>query len=224
VKVAGLYETGLMELDRNIVLCDIRLLQQLLDWSHREVDGYELYLQTSDTTQLRQAQTAVNRIVPYDWQAYTSRQLHSQIFDWIGLQHQNVWFILVLLLIVAIVNMSTAILILITERTRSIGLLKALGATDGQVRQSFLWQALFLIGIGVLAGNALGLGLLALQDNMQLITMDPGSYFVRTVPVGWPWMRFLSVNLVIILLSTLAMLVPSAMVLRISPVRALRFD
>jgi lipoprotein-releasing system permease protein len=114
-------------------------------------------------------------------------------------------------------------LILITERTKTIGLLKALGATNWQVQSIFMLNAFFLVGAGCLAGNLLGLGVLWIQDQTQVVQLDPESYFVRSVPVAWVWVQFMGINIGVIAVCTLAMFIPTLLSYRISPIRALRW-
>jgi lipoprotein-releasing system permease protein len=224
VKVVGLYDTGLYEFDAHVVVCDLRLLLPLLGWQPGQAEAYEARLAPGSTpAQIAQAADELNQHTPHTLRATPVQDRHPELFDWIGLQHQNVWFILVLMGIVAVVNMATAILILITERTQAVGLLRSLGATAGQVRGAFLYQALFLVGVGVLAGNALAFGLLALQQATEWITLDAESYFVKTVPIAWPWAQFAALNVGVVALCMLAMLLPTLVVNRLTPVRALRF-
>ena len=192
-------------------------------WNPADVEGYDIFLQQANSFELIEATTAINRMTPQGWKAYSIEERFPQLFDWINLQHQNVQFILILMGIVAVVNLSTAVLMMITERTLTIGLLNALGAVQSQIRGVFVWQAFYLITIGVLLGNVLALGLLALQSATGLVALDPESYYVEQVPVAWPWLKFLVINIGVIVACTLAMLLPAGFVARISPVKALRF-
>lgn len=224
IKVVGLYETGLYEFDAHVVVCDMRLLHPILGWEPTEAELYEIRLQPGTPPQDIPAITQeINAHIPHTLRATGVQERHPELFDWIGLQHQNVWFILTLMGLVAVVNMATAILILITERTQAVGLLRSLGATARQVRRVFLWQAFYLVALGVLAGNALAFTLLFIQQQTEFITLDAESYFVKTVPVAWPWLSFLGLNVGVIALCMLAMLLPTLVVNRITPVRALRF-
>ena len=128
------------------------------------------------------------------------------------------------MVIVAIINMTSVVLILIIERTRTVGILKAMGLAAFRVRRMFIWNAFFLIAIGVLIGNLLGLGLIASQDFFQWIKLPQEDYFIETVPIAWVWGRFLMVNLGVIVVCTVTMLIPTIIINRISPLQAIRFE
>lgn len=242
VEIAGIYETGMEEFDNTIVIADLRMIRDFRDWDPDQIQGYEVNMQRLDKTRhwywdwtrfpfLHQDSLTVidyqaqevSTMSP-DFLATPITDLYYEIFEWLTMQHQNVWVILVLMIIVAIVNMTTVVLILIIERTRTIGVLKAMGMQGGRLRRMFVWYAMLLILIGVVLGNLLGLGLLASQDHWQWLQVSQEDYFITTVPVAWVWGRFLLVNLGVILISTLAMYIPAAIVQRVAPVRAIRFE
>jgi lipoprotein-releasing system permease protein len=226
VTIAGIYNTGFTELDQVIVFCDMRLLQRIQGWNADEVSGLDVALGTSagnyQPHEIVGMAEAINKIVPMDQKARTIMDLHPDLFSWLELQHQNVWFILVLMVVVAVVNMAGAVLIQITERTRTIGILRTIGARKGTVRTVFLWNAFYLVSFGVLAGNAVGLGLLWLQQQTGLVRLNPDSYFVREVPVSWQWAEYLAINVGVVAVCTLAMWVPTWAINRILPARAIR--
>jgi lipoprotein-releasing system permease protein len=221
ITVAGIYETGMEEFDNNVVICDMRLLQDIWNWRPNEVTGFEVNL--TSLALLDQKVDQVKEIIPFDFDAEPITLLYPEIFDWLRLQHQNVWVILFLMIIVAVINMTTVVLILIIERTRTVGILKAIGLPNFRVRRMFVWNAFFLILIGVIAGNLLGLGLLFSQDTFGWLRVNQEDYFIEQVPVAWVWLRFLLVNLGTIACCTFFMLVPTIIINRISPVEAIRF-
>lgn len=223
-RVAGIYETGMEEFDLNIMLCDLRVVQQLQGWdSLNLVSGFEVNLNSLE--HIEAASTAMNELDKRDaYELLPITRLYAEVFDWLRLQHQNVLFIVVLMMIVAVINMTTVILILVIERTRSIGVLKALGMRNFQLQTLFVWNAFFLILAGVVLGNLLGLGLLWSQAEFGWIRLNPEDYFVQQAPVAWRWGRFLLINAGVIGVCTLFMLVPTLMISRISPIRAIRFD
>jgi lipoprotein-releasing system permease protein len=225
VLIAGIYESGMAEIDRDIVVGDLRIVQRIRNWEPDMVQGYDVHLkQDLPPTEVAQLTDELNALLPAHWKARTIRELFPELFEWLSLQHKNVLFILILMTLAAVVNMSTAVLILILERTRTIGLLRALGATRQQIRRIFLWNAFYLITLGVALGNALALGLLALQDATGLVQMDPESYFLNVVPVAWVWDQFLFINLGVITVCTTAMTLPVLLVSRIRITRALKFE
>lgn len=223
VTIAGIYETGMEEFDSRQVFCDIRMLQKLLDWDKNEVSGFEVYLTSLEST--GRAYEEINEMIPFNYQAVPITSLYPDIFDWLNLLDQNVWLILVLMCLVAIINMSSVVLILILERTQTIGILQALGLTRRRTRRLFVANALFLILLGVLIGNLLGLGLLYSQDSWGWLTLDQESYFLQTAPVAWEWKAFFLVNLGVILICTLFMYVPTRIISgNQSIIKTLRFD
>lgn len=224
VTVAAIYDTGFQELDEVTVFCDLSLPQKMLGWDSTQVQGLEIHLGPEASMEAIATGAAdLNPMLPPDIKARPVQELYRDIFDWLSLQHQNVFFVLVLMTVVAVVNLASAILILITERTRTIGLLRALGASTGRVRRIFLWQALYLVIAGAVAGNLLGLGLLALQDATGLVVLDAENYFVKAVPIAWVWDSFLLVNAGVIVLCTACMVVPTWVVAGIAPSRVLKF-
>lgn len=222
VEIAGIYETGMEEFDNNIMICDMRLLQKIWKWQEDQVSGFEVNLTSLDV--IDEATVNINEITPFQFGAEPITFLFREIFDWLELQHQNVWFILVLMVIVAIINMTSVVLILIIERTRTVGILKAMGLPAYRVRRMFLWNALFLVAIGVIIGNIMGLGLLVSQEVFGWFTLPQEDYFIETVPVAWVWSRFIWVNISVISICTVAMLIPTTIINRISPLQAIRFD
>lgn len=222
VKIAGIFETGMEEFDKVRVMCDIRLLQQVSGLPADKVSGFEVNLE--DPSQLEPLTKEVSFQLPPTLQAYPINKVYPEIFEWLNLQHQNVWFILILLVIIAVINMTGVVLILILERTQTIGLLKAVGMPNARVMRVFIFNAFFLILIGVVLGNLLGLGLIASQDLWGWLEVDQANYFVKVVPVSWAWFSFLLVNVGVVIVCTLSMILPVAVVSRILPSRSLRFQ
>lgn len=221
VVISGIYETGLAEFDQYIVLCDLRLLQRIMGWGERFVQGFEIHLKPAYAADSVLGQE-INRSIHYAQRAVRAQDLYPELFQWLGLQHQNVSFILILMTAVATINMAAAILVLITEQTTTIGLLKAIGAADNIIANIFLWQALQFIAKGIMIGNVLALSLLLLQEKTGLITLDQDSYFVPVAPVSWEWLKFLYLNVGVLIVCGLTMYLPIQYVKKIPPARALR--
>lgn len=223
--VVGIYETGLGEFDQLNVLCDIRVPQDIWRWDSTEVMGFEVRLEGENVVErLPETAKEIERRMPYNYEANTINSEYPELFEWVALQHQNVWFILLLMVLIAMINMVSVILILVLERTRTIGLLKAIGLSLGRIRQIFVSNALFLVLIGLTLGNLLGLILIASQDYMGWLQVDQDSYFVKTVPVMWKWEWFFHINFGVLALCTLFMYFPAWLVTRVSAVKALRFE
>ncbi|MCI4667414.1 MAG: ABC transporter permease [Bacteroidia bacterium] len=244
VTVGGIYETGMEEFDNLLVICDIKMLQKIWKWDSDEVSGFEVNLKLERldeeckwvfvpefpfiaqrcTNSIEVAADEINYQTPFGWGSTPITQIFPDIFDWLSFQHQNVWVILILMTIVAVINMITVVLILIIERTRTIGILKALGLPNFRLRRTFIWNAFFLIALGIGIGNLLGLGLLFSQDLLGWLRVRQEDYFIEVVPVAWVWGRFLFVNIGTILVCTIFMYIPTRIIGRINPVQAIRFS
>jgi lipoprotein-releasing system permease protein len=220
--ITGIYETGLEDFDNTYVLGDIGHIQKLNNWTPGQVSGYEVLINHfRDIDKI--TQTVYNE-VPYDLDAMNIRQLYPQMFDWLQLQDMNVAIILILMVMVAGITMISTLLILILERTGMIGILKALGAANWSVRKIFLYNAVYLIGKGMLWGNVLGLGICLLQKHFGLFKLPQESYYVSVVPINLdPW-HILLINLGTLIICTLMLIVPSYIIARIMPARAIRFN
>ncbi len=222
MKVVGIYETGMQEFDNKWAFCDLRILQKLWGLQSNEVMGFEVNLE--DLTYLEEATEIVNENIPVEYAATPINERFAEIFGWLGMINQNVQLIYILMYIVAIINMTTVILILIIERTRTIGILQALGLTRVRIRRVFVFQAFFLILIGVILGNVLGLGLMYSQDVWGWLKLGQENYYLKEVPIEWLWDQFIVINIGVILLCTFAMYLPSWMISRITPLEAIRFE
>lgn len=227
--VTGIYETGLGEFDQTNAFCDLRAVREIWRWDSSQVMGYEVWLhdigQLSDIDAVNFAVEDVLRAHDgFQFEARPITQEYPELFEWVALQHQNVWFILILMVIIAVINMISVILILILERTRTVGLLKALGMRNTRMQDLFVTNAMFLILIGLALGNLFGLGLIWSQDLFGWLVVDQESYFVREVPVMWKWEWFVAINFGVLGVCTFFMYLPAWMVTRISPVKALRFE
>jgi lipoprotein-releasing system permease protein len=229
VRVAGLYESHFDEYDRQIIAADLRLLQEVSGWQPDEVSGLELRLEDFD--RLDEAYTlAADSLTAYaerEEEAYylrTVRQMNPQNFGWLDLLDTNVWVILILIGCVAAFTMISGLLIIILERTRMIGILKALGYDNGGLRRVFLYVALFLTAKGLLWGNAIGLLLCWVQSRWHLIALDPENYYLEWVPIALrPW-HVVGLNVATVLLVLLVLIGPSAIIAKISPTKAIQAD
>jgi lipoprotein-releasing system permease protein len=227
--VAGLYESHFDEYDRQIIAADLRLLQEVSGWQPDEVSGLELRLEDFD--RLDEAYTlAADSLTAYaerEEEAYylrTVRQMNPQNFGWLDLLDTNVWVILILIGCVAAFTMISGLLIIILERTRMIGILKALGYDNGGLRRVFLYVALFLTAKGLLWGNAIGLLLCWVQSRWHLIALDPENYYLEWVPIALrPW-HVVGLNVATVLLVLLVLIGPSAIIAKISPTKAIQAD
>ena len=222
VKVAGIYKTSIEEYDRTFAMVDIRLIQKLQGWSRGEISGYEITLQ--DYRDDRNTLDDLLDKIPLSWYATSIRDIYPNIFDWLELQNVNRTLIIVIMCIVAVINLISCLLILVLERSKMIGLLKAVGATDGQVQGIFWRQGLYISLKGVLWGNLLGVSLCILQDLTGFIRLDETAYYLQVAPVKLIWWQVVAVNAGTFGICFFILLIPSLLVKKISPVRALRFQ
>ena len=227
--ISGIYETSLEEFDKMYVFCDISHIRRLNGWDDDQVSGFEIFI--NDFDRLDDMFQAVRDAVGYklvenetQFKVTSIRMRYPQIFDWLNFQDMNVLIIITLMLLVAGFNMISGLLILILEKTNMIGILKALGTENKTIRRIFLYQAVYLIGKGLIWGNVVGLGLALLQLKTGIITLDPTSYYIKTVPVNLDLTHILLLNSGTILAIILMLIVPSQLVTRITPVKAIRYD
>ena len=227
--ISGIYETSLEEFDKMYVYCDIGHIKRLNGWKEDHVSGFEVFIKDFDkldemTSEVRDA--IGYKITEEDtkFKVTNIRIKYPQIFDWLNFQDINVIIIILLMLIVAGFNMISGLLILILEKTNMIGVLKSLGAEDITIRRVFLYQAAYLIGKGLFWGNLIGIGLAFIQLKTGLITLDPTSYYIKTVPVNLELTHILLLNAGTMAAIIIMLLVPSQLITRISPVKAIKYD
>ncbi len=222
-RVSGIYETGLTDgFDDMFLLCDIRQVQKLNDWDTNLVAGYEVLVDNYES--LDKATQEVLNTIDVNLNAQSIKELTPQIFSWLDVLDVNALIIIVLMLFVSMINMISALIILILDRTNMIGTLKALGASDKSVIRIFLIHASKLILFGLVLGNILGLGMCWLQDHFGFVHLDEASYYVKTVPIYINWTSLIILNVATLFLCEIALLLPALIVTRISPVKAIRFS
>jgi lipoprotein-releasing system permease protein len=229
LKVTGIYETNLSEyFDGKIIIGDIRLIQRLNDWADSVAGGIEIFLKPD--VNVDEAQSKIETLLEKDMKRNFDKDVESiadkyiQVFEWLNLLDRQVGILLVIILFVISVNMISIILILVMERTQMIGMLKALGASGGLIRSIFVYNGINLLVKGLLLGNLLGIGFCYLQDTFKIIKLNPEDYYMSFVPVSWHWDVVLMLNLLTFVMVTLVLLLPTAIVFRITPIKAIRFD
>ena len=219
--VSGIYETGLEDFDKTYALCDIAHIQKLNDWSENQVGGFEVLL--NDFNSMDKIGKEIYANIGYNLNAKTIKEIHPQIFDWLGLQDINVEIIIILMILVAGINMVSALLIVILERTNMIGIIKAMGAKNWSVRKIFLYVAVYLISIGVIIGNIIGITLCILQRYYGIMKLDQESYYVSVVPIHFSIPDLLLLNLGTIVTCVSILIIPSYIITKINPIKAIRF-
>lgn len=220
--ISGIYKTGLEEYDKRFALVDIRQLQRLLGWTENEVGGFEVFIEDIDDLS-----TIVDYIyydqLPNDLYAEGIKKKLPEIFDWLELQDINEIVILSLMVIVAIINMVTALMILILERTNMIGTLKAMGSSNWSIRKVFLYYAAYIVIIGLFWGNLFGIGICVLQDQLEIIRLSEENYYLSVAPIKMNFWTILGINTGTLITTVLFLVIPSYLVSSISPVKAIRF-
>ena len=227
--ISGIYQTNLAQYDKTTCFCDLYTARKLNAWTDDMVTGAELTV-----NDFKQLSTTANDIISRinrtqdkygnTFSSKTIRELSPQIFSWLDLLDLNVWIILAIMTAVAVVTMISGLLIIILERTTMIGVLKALGARNSTVRHTFLWFAAFIIGKGLLIGDALALALILLQKFTGFAKLDPQTYYVDVVPVELDWMLIVALNVATMLIALFVLIAPSYLVSHIHPAKSMRYE
>ena len=227
--IAGIYQTNLSQYDKITCFTDLYTTVKLNGWEYDQATGAEMTV--NDLKQIDQVEdlvvNRVNRTVDKYGETYTSktiREMNPQIFSWLDLLDLNVWIILALMIAVAGVTMISGLLIIILERTTMIGILKALGAHNKTIRHTFLWFAVFVIGKGLLLGNAIGFLIIMLQKYTGLVKLDPATYYVKTVPIEINIPVILFLNIITLIISILVLIIPSYLISHIHPAKSMRYE
>ena len=221
-EIVGIYNSGFQEFDATYIIGDIRHLQRINKWSADQVGSFEVFITDFDEIEARGKQ--VYAMTGSDLDTQTISTKYAYIFEWLKLFDFNIIIIIGIMILVATINMVVALLVMILERTQMIGILKALGADNSSVRKIFIYNAAYLIAKGLLWGNAIGIGLLLLQRHFEIIKLNPENYYVNVAPVYINWTYILMLNAGTILICLAVLLIPSWIISKISPVRAIRFD
>ena len=221
-EVVGIYRTGLEEYDRKFAIVDIRQIQKLNSWSTDKVSGFEVFLDDIRDLDPIWSEVYYNKL-PTNVYANTIKEVYPTIFGWLDLQDTNETVIIALMIVVCFINMTTVLLIIILERTNMIGILKALGSNDWNVQRMFLYYSAYILGIGLFWGNLIGIGLCFLQQQYGIITLSEEAYYVKTAPVNLKFWTILLLNIGTLIINIIVLIIPSYLVTRITPVKAIRF-
>jgi lipoprotein-releasing system permease protein len=221
-KLVGIYNSGFQEFDATYVIGDIRHVQRINKWKDGQVGAFEVFI--DDFNKLQQKGEEVYEAIPSTLNSQTIKEKYANIFDWLNLFDVNILVIIVIMIVVATINMVVALLVLILERTQMVGMLKALGANNWSVRKIFLYNAAYLIIKGLLWGNVISIGLLSIQKYFGVIKLPPENYYVNVAPVTIDVPAILLINAGTVLVCVTLLLIPSYIITKISPVKALRFD
>ena len=220
--VVGIFNSGFEELDKTYVIGDINHVQRLNRWKKDQIGNFEVFI--ANYNDLDRLGDAVYAQTPSTLDAMTVKQKYATIFEWIPIFTTNIYGIIDIMILVGAINMITALLVLILERTKMIGILKALGSSNWSIRKVFLYNASYLIGCGLFWGNLIGIGILLLQKQFEFIKLDPSVYYVTVAPVYLDWTYVVLLNLMTFILCVLMLLIPSFLISKIVPVKAIKFE
>lgn len=221
--ITGLYDSGFEEFDELYIFTDIRHVQRMNQWDADQVGNFEVFLDSFDDIDEKSKEIYGKTLSSLDTQTIIDK--YYKIFEWIGLFDFNIVLIIGIVIIVSGFNMITALLVLILERTQMIGILKALGSANWSIRKVFLYNAAYLIGLGLLWGNAIGLGAIWVQDRFRIVKFpNPQEYYIDYVPVHIDWITIVFLNIGVLVLCLLMLLLPSYIITKITPVKAIKFE
>jgi len=220
--VKGIYKTDIKLVDDLYMVGDINHVRKVMNMNDKEVGGMDIFL--DDTNKIDAAFPEIEKYIGYKNYAEKVTEKYPQILDWVNIFNQNISLIIAIMLIVVVINIIMVLLILIIERTNSIGLLKTFGASNAQIRSIFINYTLLIMVPGLLAGNVIGIGLLLIQKYTGIIKLDPENYFISTVPVDLNPLYIISISVGIFIVSGIAMILPSYLISRISPLKAIKYS
>jgi lipoprotein-releasing system permease protein len=220
--IKGLYETGIELFDDVYIIADIKHLQKINHWTKDQCSSIEV--QVKEGYNSDEVYAMVEMVSPYDTRVNSTKELYPQIFDWIKLFDLNILIILLIMILVASINMISSLLIIILERTKMIGLMKALGAANMSIKKIFLYHAFYLLRRGLLIGNGIGLTIIGIQHFFAPIQLDPNHYYVKALPVVLSIENWLMINLMSILICMCILIIPAILIQKVEPVKALRYE
>lgn len=220
--VVGIYDSGFKEFDETYVIGDLKHVQRLNKWDKNEVGAFEIYV--NDFKKINEINQKIYEDIPSDLNSISITDKYYHIFDWMKIFDLNIYIIIGIMIVVASINMIVTLLVLILERTQMIGVLKALGANNWTVRKIFLLNATHIVFRGLIWGNAIGLSILFIQKYFGIVKLDPSQYYVVEAPVYLNLYYILGLNALVILLCYLILIIPSYIITKISPVKAIKYQ
>jgi lipoprotein-releasing system permease protein len=221
LRVCGIYKTGIDIYDKTFALGDMRLIQRLNDWQQDQIGGYEVILK--DYSIMNETSNEIYAILPMGWNSRTMREVYPEIFDWLNLQNTNKYIMIAVMTAVALINLITCLIILVLERTRMIGVLKAVGTSDSKIQQIFMYYGAMITLWGIAGGLLLGLGISYLQLKTGFIRLNEEAYYMDKAPVDLIWWQVGLVVTGTFLVCFLVLLIPSLISRKISPAKAVQF-
>lgn len=222
MRVAGIFRTGLEDFDKKVVIGSIGQVQSINGWNENQIGSFEIIMK--DFSQLAEFDEALYTALPYNYASSTILEEFPQLMQWVALFDTNMVVVLGIMVLVALVNIITALLIMILERRTMVGVLKALGASHWGIRKIFIFKSLQLSLKGLIIGNAIGLGFACLQYFTRWIALDESSYYVSYVPIYFSWEHLIGINALVLISCFLGLILPSMLISKIDPIKVIRFD
>ena len=222
--IVGIYKTSIEEYDKTFAIGDIKLIRQLNGWGQDEIGGYEIFLK--DFNQMDLVSNAIYNSdqIPQSWETKTVKEIYPNIFDWLNVINTNSTVLITIMIIIAVINLITCLIMLVQERLRMIGILKALGATNWTVQKIFLHHSVIITIMGIVGGTLFALGLLWLQQTTGFVRLPEDAYYMDRAAVKILWWQVAAVGIGTLLVSLMVLLIPSFIVRRVQPIKAIRFN